>query len=273
MMLPDGIRSVHPRSATKRSTVSNDYCDTDHRDGFGVIRRSTIPVSVGALPQFAEKRPLAASLSPVGARPAWRTQPRPPRWSMGAADPGGREAAVRAGERRGAVMSEAPVMISSAAVPPSHVEIDRDGTVTATRPARELRRRRTLRGDGALSREDGGRPPCRCVARPSLGARRDGVRARRSRVNCGTRSRPARRAPAGQWAVVDGGRRHGERCRRAASSGGTLGASGAVTGGRRRSCRGRRRGDRAISAPSGCYLLPHDRRFSRTLFSRVTYQS
>ncbi|MDF3049240.1 MAG: hypothetical protein K0R87_878 [Pseudonocardia sp.] len=192
---------------------------------------------------------------------------------MGAADPGGREAAVRAGERRGAVMSEAPVMISSAAVPPSHAEIDRDGTVTATRPARELRRRRTLRGDGALSREDGGRPPCRCVARPSLGARRNGVRARRSRVNCGTRSRPARRAPAGQWAVVDGGRRHGERCRRAASSGGTLGASGAVTGGRRRSRRGRRRGDRAISAPSGCYLLPHDRRFSRTLFSRVTYQS
>jgi hypothetical protein len=140
---------------------------------------------MGALPQFAEKRPLAASLSPVGARRAWRTQPRPPRWSMGAAEPGGREAAVRAGNAGEQATSEAPVMISSGDVPPSHSEIDRDGTVTAARPARALRRRRTLRGDGALSREDGGRPPCSCVARPSFGARRDGVRARRSRSRAG----------------------------------------------------------------------------------------
>jgi hypothetical protein len=131
-------------------------------------------------------------------------------------------------------------------VPPSHAEIDRDGTVTATRPARELRRRRTLRGDGALSREDGGRPPCRCVARPSLGARRDGVRARRPRVTCGTRSRPARRAPAGQWArgrrrTADGGTvidadaprrraaRWGRRARSPAVDADRAGASGAVT--------------------------------------------
>jgi hypothetical protein len=192
------VRFIHVAQQRDPQSVTTTVIQIT--DGFGVIRRSTIPASVGALPQFAEKRPFAASLSPVGARPAWRTQPRPPRWSMGAAEPGGREAAVHAGERWGAAMSEAPVMISSAAVPPSHAEIDRDGTVTATRPARELRRRRTLRGDGALSREDGGRPPCRCVARPSLGARRDGVRARRPRVTCGTRSRPARRAPAGQWA-------------------------------------------------------------------------
>jgi hypothetical protein len=158
-------------------------------------------------------------------------------------------------------------MISSAAGPPSHAEIDRDGTVTATRPARETRRRRSLRGDGALSREDGGPQPCRCVARPSFGACRDGVRARRSRVTCGTRSRRARRMPARQWA--HGRRRAAARCtardaarRRAARWGrrarspvvdaDRAGAGGAVT-------EQFRRRPAVISSP-------HDRRFSGNAF-------
>jgi hypothetical protein len=256
MMLPDGIRSMHPRSATKRSTASNDVCDTDHKMaslsfGARLFRFLWSPyrnsLKNDRLPHFLVRSAHARRGEHNLIRPGGLWVRR---------TPGGREAAVRAGERRGAAPSEAPVMISSATVPPSHAEIDRDGTVTATRPARELCRRRALRGDGALSREDGGRPPCRCVARPSLAL--TGTAAvlggRGSRAGHGPARLGARRRDGGP--VVDGGRRPGERCRRAASSGGPLGASGALTGGRRRSRRGRRRGDRAISAPSSCYLLP-----------------
>ena len=198
-MLPDGIRSVHPRSATKRSTVSNDHCDTDHKMAsvsFGA-RLLRFSWSLYRNSRRNDRSPLFSARSAHArrgednlVRPDGLGVRRPPE---GVTTP--RCAPGNAREEQG---PEAPTMISSAAGPPSHAEIDRDGTVTATRPARKLRCRGTLSGDGALSWEDDGQLPCRCVARPSFGARRDGLRARRSRVTCGTRCPPARRVPAGQ---------------------------------------------------------------------------